>query len=40
VIALFLLPLWEKVARTKSAPDEGFASAEKNPSPAFDASHL
>src|SRR5262249_44946217 len=40
-----LLPLWEKVARTKSAPDEGslsadsdspnegYASAERDPSP-------
>jgi hypothetical protein len=25
--ALSLLPLWEKVARTTSAPDEGFRSA-------------
>jgi hypothetical protein len=31
--------LWEKVARTKSAPDEGFVSAERDPSPAIDASH-
>src|SRR5258708_32917254 len=31
----FLLPLWEKVARTKSVPDEGSASAETDPSPAF-----
>src|ERR1700753_3416012 len=30
-----LLPLWEKVARTKSVPDEGFASADGYPSPAF-----
>src|SRR5438132_14371824 len=30
-----LLPLWEKVARTKSTPDEGFASAERDPSPAL-----
>jgi hypothetical protein len=36
----FLLPLWEKVARTQSVPDEGsfsadegFSSAEKDPSP-------
>jgi hypothetical protein len=28
-----LLPLWEKVVRTQSAPDEGFASAETDPSP-------
>src|SRR5947208_13924415 len=35
-----LLPLWEKVARTLSAPDEGSASAERDPSPVFDASHL
>src|SRR5258705_12492294 len=31
----FLLPLWEKVARTKSVPDEGSASAERDPSPAL-----
>src|SRR6476661_6378742 len=30
-----LLPLWEKVARTKSVPDEGSASAERDPSPAL-----
>jgi len=30
---LFLLPLWEKVARTKSARDEGSSSAETAPSP-------
>jgi hypothetical protein len=24
-VRIFLLPLWEKVARTKSVPDEGFA---------------
>src|SRR4030081_1879076 len=30
---LFLLPLWEKVARMKSAPDEGSLSAETAPSP-------
>src|ERR1700730_3348024 len=30
-----LLPLWEKVARTQSATDEGFLSAETDPSPAF-----
>src|SRR5215470_855186 len=29
-----LLPLWEKVARTKSATDEGSLSAETNPHPA------
>src|SRR5882757_3639710 len=29
-----LLPLWEKVARTKSVPDEGFASAEAIPHPS------
>ena len=34
-----LLPLWEKVARTKSVPDEGFASAETDPSPVCDATH-
>src|SRR6266542_6815936 len=31
--AFFLLPLWEKVARTKSVPDEGSLSAETDPSP-------
>jgi hypothetical protein len=38
----FLLPLWEKVARTQSVPDEGsfsadegFSSAEKDPSPGL-----
>jgi hypothetical protein len=31
--------LWEKVARTKSAPDEGALSAETNPSPVRDAAH-
>src|SRR6202021_1676738 len=37
---LFLLPLlWEKVARTKSAPDEGSLSAETDPSPVRDATH-
>jgi hypothetical protein len=30
-----LFPLWEKVARTQSATDEGFASAERDPSPGF-----
>src|ERR1700751_3305140 len=30
----FLLPLWEKVVRTKSAADEGVFSAHKAPSPA------
>src|SRR5437879_1571414 len=30
---------WEKVARTKSVPDEGFASAETDPSPVRDAAH-
>jgi hypothetical protein len=30
----FLLPLWEKVAWTKSAPDEGSASAERTPHPS------
>jgi len=43
--ALFLLPLWEKVARTKSAKDEGLYPraqravyrTERNPSPG---SHL
>src|SRR6266404_6695535 len=25
----FLLPLWEKVARTKSVPDEGFLSIDR-----------
>src|ERR1700722_9701237 len=34
----FLLPLWEKVARTQSAPDEGSLSAETDPSPVRDAS--
>jgi len=29
-----LLPLWEKVARTQSAPDEGFVSAERTPHPS------
>jgi hypothetical protein len=29
---LFLLPLWEKVAWTKSAPDEGSLSVETDPS--------
>ena len=33
--ATSLLPLWEKVAWTESAPDEGFASAERDPSPVF-----
>src|SRR4029453_11374380 len=28
-----LLPLWEKVARTQSVPDEGFLSAETTPPP-------
>jgi hypothetical protein len=37
VKGFFLLPLWEKVARTKSVPDEGFTSAERDPSPV---SHL
>ena len=32
-----LLPLWEKVARTSSATDEGSPSAETDPSPK---SHL
>src|SRR5262245_42602459 len=32
--ASFLLPLWEKVARTKSATDEGSVSAERTPHPA------
>ena len=27
--------MWEKVAWTKSAPDEGFDSAETDPSPVF-----
>jgi hypothetical protein len=31
--ALFLLPLWEKVARTQSATDEGSASADRTPHP-------
>ncbi len=35
----FLLPLWEKVVRTKSVPDEGSASAETDPSPGCDALH-
>jgi hypothetical protein len=35
----FLLPLWEKVARTTSAPDEGSLAAETNPSPVCNASH-
>src|SRR5258708_16009837 len=30
-----LLPWWEKVARTKSASDEGSLSAERDPSPVF-----
>src|ERR1700738_4618183 len=30
---LSLLPLWEKVARTQSASDEGSASAERTPHP-------
>src|SRR6202165_288154 len=34
-----LLPLWEKVARTQSAPDEGSLSAETDPSPVRGASH-
>src|SRR4249920_504524 len=34
-----LLPLWEKVARTQSASDEGSASAERDPSPAHDTSY-
>jgi hypothetical protein len=25
--------LWEKVARTKSAPDEGYVAVERDPSP-------
>jgi hypothetical protein len=29
-----LLPLWEKVARTQSATDEGFVSAERTPYPS------
>src|SRR4029453_7678068 len=29
-----LLPLWEKVARTQSVPDEGFLSAETTPHPS------
>ena len=29
-----LLPLWEKVARTKSVPDEGSLSAERTPHPS------
>src|SRR6187431_675942 len=33
----FLLPLWEKVARTQSAADEGSLSAETNPSPVSNA---
>jgi hypothetical protein len=28
-----LLPLWEKVARMKSAPDEGSLSVERTPHP-------
>src|ERR1700722_15894047 len=32
---LSLLPLWEKVARTKSVPDEGVLCAERDPSPVF-----
>ncbi len=32
-MAAFLLPLWEKVAWTKSTPDEGSVSAETDPSP-------
>jgi len=32
--SFFLLPLWEKVARTKSAPDEGFFAAETTPHPS------
>jgi hypothetical protein len=32
-----LLPLWEKVAWTQSAPDEGSLSAETDPSPVRDA---
>jgi len=35
VISSSLLPLWEKVARTKSATDEGYLSAETDPSPGF-----
>ena len=34
-----LLPLWEKVVRTQSAPDEGSLSAEADPSPVRDAAH-
>jgi hypothetical protein len=29
-----LLPLWEKVARTQSATDEGSVSAERTPHPS------
>jgi hypothetical protein len=29
-----LLPLWEKVARTKSVPDEGSIAAERSPHPS------
>ena len=28
-MTLFLLPLWEKVARTKSAPDEGLRLTDR-----------
>ena len=28
---LFLLPLWEKMARTKSVPDEGLSAEEPLP---------
>src|ERR1700688_439276 len=34
-----LLPLWEKVARTQSATDEGSLPAEADPSSVHDASH-
>jgi hypothetical protein len=28
-VRIFLLPLWEKVARTKSVPDEGLRSTDR-----------
>ena len=33
--ATSLLPLWEKVARTQSVPDEGSVSTDRDPSSAF-----
>src|SRR5262249_45363414 len=36
-VIFFPLPLWEKVARMQSAPDEGSRSVETDPSPVRDA---